>query len=159
MTGPYDVLVVEDDHDLREALVSAMEGEGLRVRAPVNARAVLEAAQAGPPAVALVDLVLGSAFGEAGDIVRELRARAGVPVVLISGARELGRQASRLGAVATVAKPFAVRDLLAAVLPYCGVAARKAARRAPSARPWVPRLGDHGQSARAENAPEEADLD
>jgi CheY-like chemotaxis protein len=119
MTEGNFVLVVDDDDDIREAIVALLEDAGHRVVGAANGRQALEILQKhGPPCVILLDLMMPVMNGA------EFRTRqladpqiADVPVVVITAA---GRQ--ELGTVpadATLTKPIRAENLFTAVERYC----------------------------------------
>jgi CheY-like chemotaxis protein len=124
--SPGNVLIVEDDRDVREMLSAllAMEGfyalgaedglEALHLLRTVRHRAPQT------PCLVLLDLKMprlgGHEFRRAqlGDPVV-----ANVPVAVMSGAVDLESWAHDLGAVASVPKPIDVDALLDVVRKYC----------------------------------------
>jgi CheY-like chemotaxis protein len=121
-----NILIVEDDTDTREALVSllATEGfhavsaedglEGLHILRTVRHRAPEV------PCLVLLDLTMprlgGGEFRRAqlGDPTV-----AGVPIAVLSGATDAAQHALALGAVATLTKPIDFDVLLEVVRRYC----------------------------------------
>lgn len=121
-----NVLIVEDDPDVREMLSALLALEGFHA---VGAEDGLEALhllrtvrRRAPqtPCLVLLDLKMprlgGSEFRRAqlGDPTL-----AAVPVAVMSGAVDLAQRAQALGAVATVAKPIDVEHLMSIVRRYC----------------------------------------
>jgi DNA-binding response OmpR family regulator len=125
-TPAGNILIVEDDSEVREMLmtlvstsgfhaVAAEDGlEGLHMLRTVRRRAP------NVPCLVLLDLKMprlsGNEFRRAqlGDPTV-----ASVPVAVISGAIDVKQRAEALGAVATVAKPIDCDVLLAVVRRYC----------------------------------------
>lgn len=114
-TNYSQVLIVDDDPEIREAVAELLADEGL---APHEAEDVLgmdEVLCATPIDLVLLDLGLP---GETGlEALRRLRDAGGPPVIIVSAAtdpvdRVLGLE---LGADDYVAKPFSGRELLARV--------------------------------------------
>jgi CheY-like chemotaxis protein len=108
---PGRLLIVEDDRDLRELLVFALESDGHAVRTAENGvEALVQLHFEQPPDVILLNLVLPAMSG--GDVLDAIRrdARlAGIPVVIITGASvpvEIGRSAD-----AVLLKPFGLDQL------------------------------------------------
>jgi two-component system, chemotaxis family, chemotaxis protein CheY len=127
MTEPAgNVLIVEDDPDVREMLATLLSTEGFYV---VGAEDGLEALHLlrtvrhrapDTPCLVLLDLKMprlsGNEFRRAqlGDPIV-----ASVPVAVMSGAADLEARAQDLGAVATVPKPINVDTLMEVVRRYC----------------------------------------
>lgn len=119
-TGPRRVLVVDDDVDVRETLRAVLEREGYEVTSASNgAEAIVAlhtpAGAAEPPGLILLDLKMpvldGAGFQRA--LARD-PVLSQIPVVVISAVSD--RAASRdVHAAATLRKPFAPDDVLAAI--------------------------------------------
>jgi len=123
---PGNVLIVEDDPDVRDMLSTLLSMEGFN---PVAAEDGLEALHLlravrhrapDVPCLVLLDLKMprlsGHEFRRAqlGDPIV-----ASVPVAVMSGAVDLQQRAEALGAVATVPKPIDCNALLDVVRRYC----------------------------------------
>jgi CheY-like chemotaxis protein len=121
-----NVLIVEDDPDVRDMLAALLAMEGFHA---VGAEDGLEALHLlrtvrhrapQTPCLVLLDLKMprlgGSEFRRAqlGDPTV-----ANVPVAVMSGAIDIEQRAQALGAVATLAKPIDVDLLLNVVKRYC----------------------------------------
>lgn len=111
------ILIVDDDADIREALVDVLSDHGYVASSVANGREALELLRAGDqPGLILLDLMMpvmdGVEFRREqleDPTLREL------PVVLISAGNDLGRQASLLGAADAVQKPIDLSRLLTAI--------------------------------------------
>ena len=109
------VLIVEDDADVRSALATAFEIEGVRTLVASDGRDALTQLNAGAdPAVILLDLRLPRLGGEA--FLREMRSDPryrDVPVITMTagGDRTTGHDVH-----AHVQKPFDIEDLLRIVM-------------------------------------------
>lgn len=126
MTTPGHVLIVEDDFDTREMLVTVLNGEGFHAVAAEDGLEALHLLRTvrhrapGTPCLVLLDLNMprmgGSEFRRA-----QLNDRvvADVPVVLMSGAPDADAWAATLGAVASIAKPIDFDVLLEVVARHC----------------------------------------
>lgn len=117
-----DILVVEDDADIRSALCSTLEHQGYVVRAvPDGMQALLRLRDGERPAMILLDLVMpvmnGAEFRSAQLADPTL---ASIPVVVLSADRRLRELAAELGAAAALAKPFVLRELLQAISSTIG---------------------------------------
>ena len=121
-----NVLIVEDDADIREMLAALLAVEGFHA---VGAEDGLEALHLlrtvrhrapTTPCLILLDLTMprlgGKEFRRA---QLEDPTVANVPVAVMSGVVNLEERARALGAVATVAKPINVDALLTVVKRYC----------------------------------------
>lgn len=111
-----DVLVVEDEPQMRAMLTDNLEYEGYRVSAVESAEAALAEFQQRTFRLLLIDVMLP---GESGfDLCQRLRARGSrVPIILLTArTHESDRvRGLDLGADDYVSKPFSVRELLARV--------------------------------------------
>jgi two-component system phosphate regulon response regulator OmpR len=136
--APARILVVEDEADLREALAEYLGRNGYAVRVAEDAAAARAALTAQPADVVLLDLAMP---GEDGlSLTRWLRAQPACPgIIMITAASDLADRVVGLeiGADDYLAKPFALREVLARV--------RALTRRLMDARPHVP--GAAGSSA------------
>lgn len=122
------ILVVDDDNDLREIISVVLEAEGHEVRSAMDGIAALaELQRGGRPSLILLDMMMPRLDGEG--FMRALRSDpslADVPVVILTahpGARE---KATALGAAGCLHKPVELGELVATV---------QQARYAPEARP------------------------
>jgi two-component system, OmpR family, alkaline phosphatase synthesis response regulator PhoP len=121
-----NVLIVEDDPDIREMLATLLAGEGFHA---VGAEDGLEALHLlrtvrhrapDVPCLVLLDLKMPRLSG------KEFRRAqlgdptvSGVPVAVMSGATDLEQRAKSLGAVAILAKPIDCDKLMDVVRRYC----------------------------------------
>jgi DNA-binding response OmpR family regulator len=118
----YDVVVVEDDDDLRNVLVATIAREGLRVTgfgAPPDA---LAAVKRGKPSAVVLDLLLDGNASATTELVGHLRAQDPghePAIILVSGMANAARHARLLGASACLRKPFSARELIEALRPWC----------------------------------------
>lgn len=110
---PACVLVVEDDPNLNAALTATLKAAGYR---PVSARTAAEGLRwfaHYAPDLVLLDLGLPDRDGLT--VIRDIRARAATPIVVLSArdAEAMKVEALDLGADDYVQKPFGVDELLA----------------------------------------------
>jgi two-component system OmpR family response regulator len=111
------VLIVDDDRGIRELIAGYLEKNGMRVSLAANGRQMRAVLEQGAPDLIVLDLMLP---GEDGLVLcRELRAgkfRA-VPVLMLTArSEETDRIVGlEMGADDYLAKPFAVRELLARI--------------------------------------------
>ncbi|MBI4509787.1 MAG: response regulator [Deltaproteobacteria bacterium] len=116
------MVLVEDDDDLRTALVAAIERDGIEVCAVRDGTSAVKAVLSHQPDVVLLDLIIGSKGDDASSVVSRIRSDPrgkGVAIVLVSGVSNLEQHASRLGAEAILPKPFGLRDLYETIRPFC----------------------------------------
>ena len=108
--GPT-VLVVEDDHETRAALVRNLVARGYRAVEAADGRSALRRWEAKRPDVVLLDLGLPDLDGL--DIIRRIRRDALTPIVILSGRYEEREKVEALerGADDYVTKPFGVDEL------------------------------------------------
>lgn len=107
-----NVLVIDDDQGIRLLIRDALRDEGIEVETTSTLREAIAALARCAPDVVVLDLRLPDADDEL--LRRTLQGRP-AGVILLSGAMELEQRARRIGAHASLAKPFELDDLLAAV--------------------------------------------
>jgi DNA-binding response OmpR family regulator len=115
------ILIVEDDADIAESLRYNLERDGLKTRVAETGEKGLAAAldaQAGPPALIILDLMLPGMSGT--ELCRRLRrepATRRTPIIMVTArVSESERVAGLdLGADDYITKPFSVRELMARV--------------------------------------------
>jgi CheY-like chemotaxis protein len=124
MTTAPDILVVEDDPIMREALADWLRGAGYGVRTVADGSAGLAAVKLAPPALVVTDIHMPGINGAT--LIAELKLHyPQVPIVAISGLFNSGhgldaRAAIALGAARALAKPFKRADLLRALAELLG---------------------------------------
>ncbi len=111
-----DVLIVDDDPDIRDAVEECLRYEGYDVHSAADGRAALDTLEFGlKPDVILLDLMMPVLNGF--DVLNALKTRPewkSIPVVIVSANR--GDEPEDLeGAVSILRKPMSVDRLLAAV--------------------------------------------
>ena len=109
------ILVVEDTEAILDAVVDALAAEGFAVEGISDGRAALEAAEAEPFDLILLDLMLPGLSGT--EICRRLRAESAVPIIMLTARdaeadRVLGLE---IGADDYITKPFSEVELISRV--------------------------------------------
>lgn len=112
------VLVVEDDPDLGEAIVTYLKEEGLEAKLARDGDQAMRMVDDFGPAVMVLDLMMPRRDGFS--VLRELRADGRInalPVIVVTAIFGLSERlyATELGAADYVTKPFELDDLLTRV--------------------------------------------
>jgi CheY-like chemotaxis protein len=117
----HNILVVEDDSTLRNAMGDLLGEEGIAATRAENGQVGLDLLRAGArPCLVLLDLQMpvvdGFTFRR-----RQLEDPriAGIPVVVMTGQPGRAREAERLGVALTMSKPVAPSRVLGVVEQYC----------------------------------------
>jgi DNA-binding NtrC family response regulator len=124
MAKAADILVIEDDAIMREALAEWLLAAGYGVRQAADGSAGLAAVKLSPPALVITDIHMPGTNGAV--VIAELKQEyPEVPVIAISGLFNSGygmdaEAAIGLGAAQTLAKPFKRGDLLRSVADLLG---------------------------------------
>jgi CheY-like chemotaxis protein len=125
MSAGSDILIIEDDPILCDALAAWLQGAGYGVRQTKDGRAGLAAVnRAPPPALVVTDIHMPGTSGTA--VIAELKQKhPGIPIIAISGLFHSRQGVSAdtvlaLGAARALAKPFKRVDLLRAVTELLG---------------------------------------
>ena len=121
------IYVVEDDTDIQNVLVEALDNEGYDTTGYDSAIEALVAIARQPPDLLITDLAMPGMRGE--ELVARVRARAGagagladLPILIISATAN-ARAVADLPIQAFIGKPFELADLLAAVAHWTRAAA------------------------------------
>jgi CheY-like chemotaxis protein len=105
------LLLVEDDADIRDALVDMLQSEDWLVEAAANGRAALDRLGREPPLdVMLLDLMMPVMDGF--ELLERLRGASGPSTVVLSASREVERVRNHPLVRATLGKPVEVDVLL-----------------------------------------------
>jgi phosphate regulon transcriptional regulator PhoB len=118
MTTGTDVLVVEDEPDIRHLIAHHLEREGFRCREVSNGTEAIRAVRASTPDLVVLDLMLPEVGGL--EVCRRLRndpGTAAIPIIILTAkGDEVDRVVGlELGADDYVAKPFSPKELVARV--------------------------------------------
>ncbi len=112
---PLDILVVDDEQDIRELVSGVLEDEGYSTRVAANSHEALAALGERRPSLVLLDVWLQGSKLDGLQILEEIKRRdPTLPVLMISGHGNLDTAvaAIRQGAVDFIEKPFEAGHLL-----------------------------------------------
>jgi len=118
MRSLHRILLVEDDHSLRETLADVLADEGFEVACASNGREALDQLGKGLlPDLIVLDLVMPVMDGWAfRDAQRQRPELAGIPMVVLSASSPTdGARLRALGVEAVLSKPVGMERLLRAV--------------------------------------------
>src|SRR4028118_776479 len=104
-----EVLVVDDEADIRELVSGVLEDEGYAVRTAADSTQTLDAVEDRRPSMVLLDVWLQGSRLDGLQVLQEIKRRdPSIPVLLISGHGNLETAvaAVREGAVDFIEKPF-----------------------------------------------------
>jgi DNA-binding NtrC family response regulator len=124
MARTSDILIIEDDAIMRDALTEWLESAGYVVRKTADGGAGLAAVKTAAPSLVVTDIYMPGTNGAT--VIAELkRGHPEMPVIAISGLFNSGHgmdaaAAIALGAARALAKPFKRSDLLRAVAELLG---------------------------------------
>lgn len=110
-----EVLVVDDEADIRELVAGVLEDEGYAVRSAANSTEAVEAIESRRPSLVLLDVWLQGSRLDGLQLLEQIKARdPSLPVLMISGHGNLDTAvaAIREGAVDFIEKPFEASRLL-----------------------------------------------
>jgi CheY-like chemotaxis protein len=123
VTDHKQILVIEDDDSIRDALEELFSSEGFSVAVAENGRTGLTALAEAKPCLVLLDLMMpvldGRGFLTALEGIPDQKLAA-TPVVLITAAGEKGAAGCKVSEVLT--KPIDIEKLLAVAQRYCQTA-------------------------------------
>jgi len=110
-----DVLVVDDEADIRELVAGVLEDEGYSVRTAADSDSALDAIEDRRPSLVLLDVWLQGSRQDGLQVLEQVKRRdSTLPVIMISGHGNLDTAvaAIREGAVDFIEKPFEAGKLL-----------------------------------------------
>lgn len=113
-----DILIVDDERDIRELISDILEDEGFATRLAGNSDEAVAAINAEPPALMILDIWLKDSQMDGIDILKAVkRDNPDVPVVIISGHGniEIAVAAIKQGAYDFIEKPFNIDQLLVVI--------------------------------------------
>lgn len=115
---PVDILVVDDEADIRQLVAGILEDEGYKARAAANSDETMAALAERRPSLLILDIWLKGSRLDGLEILDEVkRVDPSLPVLIISGHGNLDTAVSaiRRGAYDFIEKPFQADTLLQAV--------------------------------------------
>ncbi|MGC1505742.1 MAG: sigma-54 dependent transcriptional regulator [Sulfitobacter sp.] len=113
-----DILIVDDERDIRELISDILEDEGFATRLAGNSDEAMAAINTEPPALMILDIWLKDSRMDGIDILKCVkRDNPDVPVVIISGHGniEIAVAAIRQGAYDFIEKPFNIDQLMVVI--------------------------------------------
>lgn len=113
-----DILIVDDERDIRELISDILEDEGFATRLAGNSDDAMAAVNTEPPALMILDIWLKDSKMDGIDILKTVkRDNPDVPVVIISGHGnvEIAVAAIKQGAYDFIEKPFNIDQLMVVI--------------------------------------------
>ena len=113
-----DILIVDDERDIRELIADILRDEGFETRLAANSDEAVGALNAAEPALMILDIWLKDSRMDGIDILKHVkRDNPDVPVVIISGHGniEIAVAAIKQGAYDFIEKPFNIDQLLVVI--------------------------------------------
>ncbi len=113
-----DILIVDDERDIRELIGDILEDEGYGTRLAANADECMASIEDSAPALMILDIWLKDSHMDGIDILKHVkRDHPGIPIVIISGHGniEIAVAAIKQGAYDFIEKPFNIDQLLVVI--------------------------------------------
>lgn len=110
------VLVVDDERHIVEFVTMGLEGRGMAVRGASDGHRALQSVDEFDPNVVVLDLMLPGLSGF--EVAGRIRAKSGVPILMLSAREEVADKVRglSLGADDYLTKPFALDELAARIV-------------------------------------------
>ena len=126
MPNARDVLVVDDDPDMVEAIMMVLEQGNYQARSAENGRQALAEVEKRMPGLILLDMLMPVMDGW--QFAKEMYARYDhtVPIVVVTAAEHVKTRGDEVGADDVLSKPFNISSLLGVVGRYVPPAAVEA---------------------------------
>jgi len=107
------ILIVDDDHQLRQSFERLLAAEGHAVRAASSGEAGIAAVREAVPDVVVMDVRMSGISGlEAYAAMREIEPRLPVIIMTAYGTTEIAIEATKMGAYDYILKPFDIPEIL-----------------------------------------------
>lgn len=113
-----DILIVDDERDIRELISDILTDEGFSTRTAANSDECIEQINQEPPALMILDIWLKDSRMDGIDILKQVkRNNPDIPVVIISGHGniEIAVAAIKQGAYDFIEKPFNIDQLMVVI--------------------------------------------
>jgi two-component system nitrogen regulation response regulator NtrX len=113
-----DILIVDDERDIREVISDILGDEGYDTRLAANSDDAMAAIRSGPPGLLILDIWLKDSRMDGIDILKTVRRdHPDIPVIIISGHGniEIAVAAIKQGAYDFIEKPFNIDQLLVVI--------------------------------------------
>src|SRR6056297_2601548 len=116
--GMSDILIVDDERDIREVISDILGDEGFETRLAANSDEAMAAIRSDPPGLLILDIWLKDSQMDGIDILKTVkREHPDIPVIIISGHGniEIAVAAIKQGAYDFIQKPFNIDQLLVVI--------------------------------------------
>ena len=113
-----DILIIDDEKDIRELVSDILKDEGYSTRLAANADECMAEISAEPPALMILDIWLKDSSMDGVDILKTVkRENPDIPIVIISGHGniEIAVAAIKQGAYDFIEKPFNIDQLMVVI--------------------------------------------
>ncbi|MEO1154244.1 MAG: response regulator, partial [Pseudomonadota bacterium] len=113
-----DILIVDDERDIRELIGDILRDEGFTARLAANSNECMAEISTEPPSLIILDIWLKDSHMDGIDILKTVkRDNPDVPVVIISGHGniEIAVAAIKQGAYDFIEKPFNIDQLMVVI--------------------------------------------
>ena len=113
-----DILIVDDERDIRELIGDILEDEGFSTRLAANSSEAMAEVNAEPPGLMILDIWLKDSKMDGIDILKPVkRDNPDIPIIIISGHGniEIAVAAIKQGAYDFIEKPFNIDQLLVVI--------------------------------------------
>ena len=113
-----DILIVDDERDIRELVADILEDEGYTTRRAGTSEECMAEVEADPPALMILDIWLKDSAMDGIDILKSVkRSHPEIPIVIISGHGniEIAVAAIKQGAYDFIEKPFNIDQLMVVI--------------------------------------------
>ncbi|MDZ7710491.1 MAG: sigma-54 dependent transcriptional regulator [Roseovarius sp.] len=113
-----DILIVDDERDIREVISDILDDEGYATRRAANSDEAMAAIRSEPPCLLILDIWLKDSRMDGIDILKTVkRDHPDIPVIIISGHGniEIAVAAIKQGAYDFIEKPFNIDQLLVVI--------------------------------------------
>ncbi len=115
---PIEILIVEDEADIRTLIASVLRDEGYATREAINSKQALQSIEDKKPGIIILDIWLNNSELDGIQILERIKKLySSLPVIIISGHAtvDMAVSATKKGAFDFLSKPFKIEALLNAI--------------------------------------------
>jgi DNA-binding response OmpR family regulator len=120
MSNTLDIVILDDDDAILDAVALALEDSGFKVKTFSDVKKLNKLLKTYTPKVILLDILMAGVDGRKICVLLKSQQKTKkIPVIMMSAQMEMERESISCGAEDFIAKPFELEQLITKVKKYC----------------------------------------